>query len=296
MSNKILSPSLEKITPPHGGSILVRQFSETARNTRPYWHYHPELELVYVKGGSGKRHIGSHLSYFHDGELVLIGSNLPHQGFSNRLNGSETETVVQMVPDFLGHHFFNIPEMASINRMLDRAQRGLSFSGETKTTIGEKIENLYFESNFDRIIKLIEILRELSVSTEYKILNAEGFTIEIEKQDNDRINVVLNHVRQNFQSPISLEEMADLISMTIPSFCRYFKKLTGKTFTKFVNEYRLVHAAKLLSEEQLSITEVCFESGFSNYSHFTKQFKDFSGKSPSNYRSEVKQVFTNQAM
>lgn len=290
MVKKLSAPSLEKITPLHGDSLVIRQFSELARNTRPYWHYHPELELVYVKGGSGKRHIGSHLSYFHEGELVLIGSNLPHQGFTNRLSGNETETVIQMLPDFLGNYFFSIPEMNSIHLMLERSKRGLSFYGEAKDRIGEKIESLVNYDSFARILKLLEILHDLSKTEEFNVLNAEGFSMEIEKQDNDRINIVLNHVRKNFQSPIGLPEMSELISMTVPSFCRYFKKLTGKTFTQFVNEYRLVHAAKLLSEEQMSITEVCFESGFSNYSHFTKQFKEFSGKSPSNYRSEVRQV------
>lgn len=290
MINKLSTPAFEKISTPFDGSVAVRQFSELARNTRPYWHYHPEMELVYVKGGSGKRHIGSHLSYFHDGELVLIGSNLPHQGFANRLNGNETETVVQMVPDFLGQFFFSIPEMSMIRSMLDRSKRGLSFHGDTKNMVGEKIEALVNYNSFEKIVKLLEILHELSRSTEHTILNAEGFSIEIEKQDNDRINKVLNHVRENFQTQIGLTEMSELISMTVPSFCRYFKKLTGKTFTRFVNEYRLVHATKLLSEGQMSITEVCFESGFSNYSHFTKQFKEFSGKSPSNYRSELKQI------
>lgn len=290
MVNKISTPAFEKISTPLDGSVTVRQFSELARNTRPYWHYHPEIELVYVKGGSGKRHIGSHLSYFHEGELVLIGSNLPHQGFTNRLSGNETETVVQMVPDFLGQYFFSIPEMSAIKAMLDKSKRGLSFHHSVLERVGGKIEGLVNLNPFEKIVKLLEILQELSETSDYTVLNAEGFSIEIEKQDNDRINRVLNHVRENFQSSIGLPEMADLISMTVPSFCRYFKKLTGKTFTRFVNEYRLVHAAKLLSEEQMSITEVCFESGFSNYSHFTKQFKEFSGKSPSKYRSEVKQV------
>lgn len=290
MVQKLSNPSLEKLNPVHGQSVLIRQFTETPRDTRPYWHYHPEIQLVYVNGGSGKRHIGSHLSYFHEGELILIGSNLPHQGFTNRLSGNQTETVVQMRPDFLGSYFFSIPEMSDIQRMLEKSKRGLSFSGETKFTIGAKVESLYVDDPFTRIIKLIEILKDLAQSDEYTLLNAEGFSIEVAKQDNDRINIVLNYVREHFQSPIKLDEMAELISMTVPSFCRYFKKLTGKTFVRFLNDYRLVHAAKLLSEEQLSITAVCYESGFSNYSHFTKQFNEFSGKSPSKYRSEVKQI------
>ena len=85
-----------------------------------------------------------------------------------------------------------------------------------------------------------------------------------------------------------MEEVAELTSMTVPAFCRFFKKITGKTFTQFVNEYRLTHAAKLLHEAQISITDICFECGFNNFSHFNKQFKKFTGKSPSKYRNELR--------
>ena len=89
---------------------------------------------------------------------------------------------------------------------------------------------------------------------------------------------------------ITLTEIADLVSMTEPSFCRYFKKLTSKTFIQFLNEYRLVHASKLLAEKKISITEVCYESGFGNFSHFNKQFKVFTGKTPSQYRADLKEI------
>ncbi len=116
--------------------------------------------------------------------------------------------------------------------------------------------------------------------------------METEVKDNDRINVIFNYVRNNFKEEITLDKIANLVSMTVPSFCRYFKKITNKTFVQFVNEYRLVHASKLLSEKTLSITEVCFESGFNNFSHFNKQFKMFTGQNPSQYRSQLKQVLS----
>ena len=287
---KHLTPPLEKIIFPHEGSILVRQFNKYQRNTMPYWHYHPELELVYVNGGNGKRHIGSHLSYFQDGELVLIGSNLPHQGFTDRLSDYKTETVIQMRPDFLGEGFFQIPEMKGILSLFERAKKGLSFSGKSKELIGAKIEALPKEDKFNQLLKLVEILRDLSLSKEYQTLNANGFSMVASPQDNDRLNLVLNYVKENFKESVALAEIGDLVSMTVPSFCRYFKKVTAKTFTQFLNEYRLVHASKLLSEKQISITEVCFESGFKNYSHFVTQFKAFTGKSPSAYRNEVQDI------
>jgi AraC-like DNA-binding protein len=97
----------------------------------------------------------------------------------------------------------------------------------------------------------------------------------------------LNFVKEEFKRPIPLEEIAELVNMTVPAFCRYFKKITGKTFVQFVNEYRLAHAAKLLHEKQISITDVCFESGFNNFSYFNKKFKSLTGKSPSTYRNEL---------
>ena len=120
------------------------------------------------------------------------------------------------------------------------------------------------------------------------LLNADGYAFEAQLQDNTKIDVVFKYVYSNFKEHISLDTIAEQVSMTVPAFCRYFKKATGKTFTKLVNEYRVVHATKLLSESQMSITDVCFECGFNNFSHFNKLFKEITGKNASKYRSEIK--------
>ncbi|MEL6123244.1 MAG: helix-turn-helix domain-containing protein, partial [Bacteroidota bacterium] len=94
----------------------------------------------------------------------------------------------------------------------------------------------------------------------------------------------------NLYSEIPLSEIAEEASMTVPSFCRYFKKQSGKTFTQFVNEFRVIHACKLLSETGRSISDICFDCGFNNFSHFNKQFKDITGKNPTAYRGEFREV------
>ena len=147
-----------------------------------------------------------------------------------------------------------------------------------------------YQTDFQRLLSILNILNELGNSKEYQVLNAQGFSLQTEVKDNDRINIVFNYVKTNFKEEITLEEIADLVSMTVPSFCRYFKKITNKTFVQFVNECRLVHASKLLAEKPISITEVCFESGFNNFSHFNKSFKAFTGQNPSEYRNELKSV------
>lgn len=286
---KLLKPSFEKIEPAFGSSISYRTYDKDQQNNNnTFWHYHPELELVYVNGGSGKRQIGSHISYYRNGDLILIGSNLPHCGFTDSLTDHQCETVLHLKPDFLGESFFDIPEMRGIKALFERAKKGIVFHGEAKRKIGKKIEALKSKDNYARLLGLLEILRQLETAEKYTILNAQGFILEAELQDNNRINIIFNFVKQEFIRPIPLEEIADKVSMTVPAFCRYFKKITGKTFTQFVNEYRLAHAAKLLHEKQISITEVCFESGFNNFSHFNKQFRKYTGKSPSEYRNELK--------
>jgi AraC-like DNA-binding protein len=281
-------PTLEKISPQFGSSIKAWTHGAYNGESKPYWHFHPEIELVYVNKGQGKRHIGNHLSYFNNSQLLLIGSNLPHNGFTDRLTVNGSETVVQFKPEFLGEHFFEIPEMESIKRLFKRSKKGILFGPKTKRKLGSKIEKLVEKEGFKRILVLLEVLHTLSKSEDYTLLNADGFVFETEPQDSAKIDIVYKHINENFKEHISLETIADKVSMTVPAFCRYFKKVTGKTFTKLVNEYRVVHATKLLSESQMSITDVSFECGFNNFSHFNKLFKAFTGKSASNYRSELK--------
>ena len=133
-------------------------------------------------------------------------------------------------------------------------------------------------------------MNDLALSNAYTLLNVDGFAFEISLQDSTKVDLIFKHINNNFERHISLEEIAGKASMTVPAFCRYFKKATGKTFTKLVNEYRVVHATKLLSESPSSITDICYECGFNNFSHFNKSFKEFTGKSASKYRSEMKRM------
>ena len=284
------SPKLEQISPAIGSSFLVRRYADKCENDLANWHFHPELELVYVNGGSGKRHIGKHLSYFNEGELILMGAYLPHYGFTNRLSVNESETVIQFKQDFLGDAFFNTPEMAGVKRLLELSKKGLAFTGEAKHRIGRKIEQLAWTDHFGRLMGLIDVLNDLATTDEYQVLNADGVAMAVDTKENDRMNEIYDYIRNNFKEHIALEDISDKVSMTVPAFCRYFKKISRKTFTKFVNEYRVVHASKLLAETSLPITEVSFESGFNNFSHFNKIFKTFTGKSPSAYRKEFKNI------
>jgi AraC-like DNA-binding protein len=288
MINK--KPTFRKLTPSFGSSILVKQHVDTVDKNAAFWHFHPELELIYINKGQGKTHIGNHLSYFNNSQLILIGSNLPHNGFTDRLTANGTETTVQFKSNFLGDDFLNVPEMAAIVSLFDRAKQGIRFKVETKKIIGPKIDKLLEHNGLKRVLKFLDILNYLAITDDYSLLNADGFAFVSEPQDSAKIDIIFKYINQNFQNHITLDEIANKVSMTVPAFCRYFKKATGKTFTELVNEYRVVHATKLLNESQMSIADVCFECGFNNFSHFNKQFNELTGKSASNYRKEIKLI------
>jgi AraC-like DNA-binding protein len=290
-SQILRKPTLEKVNPEFGSSFSVKHYTDPCEKAEiPFWHFHPEIELVYVKGGSGKRHIGKHMSYYQSGELVLIGSMLPHTGFTDRLSGNESESVIQFHKDFVGPQFFESHEMRDIQQLFERAKSGLAFHGGAKQAIGQRIEKLVTLDYFGKFIELLCILQDLAWADQYEILNADGYAMEIENSNNDRMNIIYDFVRNNFHRSIPLDEIANVASMTVPAFCRYFKRASGKTFTQFVNEFRIVHACKLLTEKQITISNVCFECGYNNFSHFNRSFKEITGVSPSNYRKQFKTV------
>ncbi len=286
-ASKYQKPSLEHLSGDIGNTLIYKRFDFKNKNHQPIWHYHPEIEIVFVNEGAGKRQIGSHVSYYNDGDLICIGANLPHCGFTDSFSNKRKETLMQFLPDYLGNTFFQVSEMKPLLELLDRAKQGLVFYGNTKKEVGVIIEKMSAKTPFERILDSLFILQKLQQSKEYKILNAAGFAMQAETQDNQRINKTMNYVQSNFKAPISIDDISAHVNMTPPSFCRNFKKVTGKTFTQFVNEYRLVHATKLLSEQQESVQVICYECGFNNFSHFNKLFKNHTGKTPTEYRKAL---------
>lgn len=285
-----MKATLEKIEPVFGNSFTIRKFTDINYLGKPYWHFHPEYEIVYISNGRGKRHIGDHVSFYENGDLIFLGPNMPHFGFSEELYDEHVEIVVQMREDFLGGEFLSKPEMVAIKHLFERSRQGVTFHGETKHRIGERLVQLVEYNGFDRLLNLLSILQSLAHSGEYTLLNAGSFAVEVNAQDHERMRSIYEFVGANFQRLIPLDEIAHEINMTVPAFCRYFKKLTNKTFTHFVNEFRIAHACRMLSDEHLSISAVSYESGFNNLSHFNKLFRQITGLSPRDYRRSLRKL------
>ncbi len=290
MLNPSIRPVLRKVEPEFGNSFVLRNFSETMQGKVPGWHYHPEIELVFMDSGRGKRHIGNHIGYYNDGDLIMIGSDLPHHGFPSKPDENKHEIVMQIHPACFGDGFFNMVETSSIAELFERSKMGLSFHGGIKREIGERLKSMFYMTSFERMVEVIKIFHKLSVSDEYNILNASGHAIVVQGNDGQRIELVYDFVRKYFKEEVSLNEIAKEVSMTVPAFCRFFKRTTGKTFISFLNEYRITHACKLIFEEQQNISSIAMECGFNNLSNFNRAFRKVTGQSPSGYRRRMRKV------
>jgi AraC-like DNA-binding protein len=253
-------------------------------------HYHPEIQLTLILKGSGVRLIGDRALPFGPGTMMVIGENVPHVFKSNPVeDGSMVEALsIYFNREAFGTQFFLLPEMQPVRVFLDLAKGGLDVESTTRTYIEEKLFTMKAKEGFDRLILFLEILRTLSKSTNLAELNPNRTDYYRDQNDSARLNQVFNFVFANFDKPISLEEMARLTHFTVNGFCRYFKNKTRRTFITFLNEVRVSKAMEQLREKDWPVSMIAGEAGFTNLSHFNRQFRLISDCTPSEYRRKTK--------
>ena len=274
---------LEKLSPDLGSSFKILLTPHL--NDIFYWHFHPEYEIVYVESAHGVRHVGDHISRYEQSDLVLIGPNIPHLNFDYGVKTDFEQVVVQMKEDFLGKDFFSIPELAAIRDLFERARKGLSFGGETRTLVGEKLKLLPSLNHFEQLMELLRILQWLAQSNESTSLNSRPVSGQFVGKDQARMETIRRYIEDHYYRRIDVKEVAAQVHITTAAFCRYFKKNTRMTFTDFLNQYRINQAKKMLLHDK-NVTEACYESGFENLSYFNKTFKKLAGENPSQFRKK----------
>ncbi|MEO6631645.1 MAG: AraC family transcriptional regulator [Mucilaginibacter sp.] len=289
----MIKASYEILQPASGQSFIFRKFDSSAFDA-PY-HFHVEYELTYILEGSGKRYVGSHMQNFTSGDLVLLGPNLPHCWKLEP--GKEAQTtasaiVIQFDGAFLGDDFFNKNELQHIKRLFQKSGSGMSFHGDTQKAVSQNLLALSDEQNaFKLLIGLLEALQRLAQSAEYAQLDQNQVIAERTLAEQERINPVFAYLVENFRHHVTLDEAAGIANMTTNAFCKYFKKITRKTFMETIIEYRLNYALQQLVQTDKPISEIAFESGFGDVSHFYKMFKVKMQLSPLNYRKKFMSSF-----
>jgi len=285
-----MKPQLLKVSTNPVNSFSARQDNVPYINNR--WHYHTEVELIHFKHGNGTQFIGDSIKRFQSGDVVLIGSNLPHYWrfddiyFNEAVPNAADVRVIHFNENFWGDTFLNLPENKNIKQTLEKAKRGIQIGGSVAGEVADYLEQLLVTEGTKKIILLVEALMSIGNGEQNKLLSSIGFKHDFEETENDRIHAIYEFSLANFKRKIQTQEVAGIANVSVNYFCRYFKTRTRKTYSQFINEIRIGHACKLLIENKINIKQICYESGFYNFASFHKYFKSITGKSPLPYQKE----------
>jgi AraC-like DNA-binding protein len=283
-----MKPHLLKVPMGSVHSFSVRQDKLPNINNR--WHYHPEVELIQFHKGGGTQFVGNHIKRFGPGDIVLVGANLPHYWryddiyFQDIHQELPYSTAIHFTETFWGDRFINLPENKPLKAILEKAKRGILFSSQANPQVVESIEKIKQAEGTYRIIYLMECLLAMAHSPDAQVLSSIGFQSNFSPSENERINAIYEYTLKHFQQKIALEEIAFVAGLVPSSFCRYFKLRAGKPFSQFLTEIRVGYACKLLLDGQMSVKQLCYESGFNNFTCFHKNFKAITGKIPMDYQ------------
>lgn len=256
-----------------------------------HWHYHPEIEICYVKQGRGKRIVGESIENFTDGDLVLIGSNTPHSWITDeQFNASEKQIEVYVIQ--FSKEIFDalatLPEFKAIGQLLDTAKRGIKFDLKQDEVLKHLLQNVDDEIGFAKFQALMRLLQSFCDATSKEILSSSGYTVGFQKHQEERIMKVCNFIHDHFRESLTIKQLAELIAMNEASFCRFFKRTLGKTVIEYITELRIAHVCNEMQQTREPVYKIAYDTGFSSIAHFNKQFKKTMGTTPSDYRAVLR--------
>ncbi|HEX4139345.1 MAG TPA: AraC family transcriptional regulator [Candidatus Methylacidiphilales bacterium] len=274
---------LEKVSYGRGHSFVLFDYGRNRAFDCPF-HYHPEIELTLIVESAGHRYVGDHIGRFTPGDLVLMGPNLPHSYVSDERTRFARSVVLQFLPACLGAGFFQLGEMRSIHALLERSRVGLAFHGATRERAARALMQLVAIEGTARLVGFLELLQQLAGSREYRRLASPTYAPSLALYQGERINRVCELISRKFRENVTQAEASRVAKMSGPSFSRFFRRATNRTFRAFLNEVRVGHASRLLLESDQSVAEICYDSGFGNLSNFNRQFLKLRKISPRDYR------------
>ena len=250
-------------------------------------HQHPEIQLTLIKESNGTLIAGDYVGPFHTGDVFVIGGNQAHVFRNDEKffrNGSKAIAITIFFDETtFGEDFWMLEEMKPLQQFLKNSSGGFRVTGRKKKLLAEKLLSITNARGIDRLIIFLEILKVLGSRKEMQPLAKPVIQRNIKSYDGNRLNKVIEFTFKEFQRPITLKEVAGLANLTPEAFCKYFKTRTRKTYINFLNEIRVNHACRLLTEDK-TIADICYDCGFMNLSNFNRVFKKIKQLSPGEWR------------
>ena len=271
-----------KIPKPENSAIVLQEDKEVYFYDK--LHQHEEIQISIILEGQGTLLVGDTINYYKKGDVLVIGSNLPHVFKSDRLENITSHMLsLFFTKTSFGNDFFELEELKELRNFFKRSEHGFKITSSKKVA-HQFISELKTASKFKLFTSLLEIIKITSTSN-YKSLSSFIYDKKYTDIEGKRMREVFEYTMTHFKSDISLETIASVATMTKNAFCKYFKKRTNKTYFRFLNELRIEHASKLLVEEKdFSIADIAFNSGYKNISNFNRQFKTIKKVNPSGFK------------
>lgn len=294
MKYQTMIPSLKKVgTDIHG---IFEVLSVDDHHFYSHWHYHPQYEIILIQKSSGTLYAGDNFSPFTEGDMFLLGPDIPHifrnppEYFEENIKIKAKALVLYFSSEFINSSLFSLSEMKSIRKLLTLSKRGIKISGDSNKQISSKFIKCIRSIKEERVINFLSLLNFIANSTTYQVLSSDNFAHHMVNKELDRLNKIFNYLFNNFKNDINLSDISTMANMSSTAFCRFFKKHTNKTLISFLNEIRVGHACKMLIEnEHMNISQICFECGFNNLTNFIIQFKKIKNCSPMSFRHQYQQ-------
>ncbi len=252
----------------------------------PY-HVHDAHELILIRSGTGAFYVGNGIKRFQAGDVFLLAPGVPHWFRCERSDDRRTEAdefvVLQFYKSFLGEAYFDLPEHGRLKRLFTTAGLVLSFSGITRDALSEYLLSLPRALTQRRLVLVLRILAVMGETSDFTSLQ-QAISTHIDLRGDEPLAHIRAFVTENLRERIVLEDAAASVSMSVPTFCRYFKRHTNATFVDFVHEIRIEHACTLLEGTPLPLSRIASDCGFQSMAHFIRLFKRKKGMTPQVFR------------
>lgn len=252
-------------------------------------HVHMEFELNYLENAGGAiRIVGDSVEEMDDLDLVLIAGGTKHAYSNHQCQCKEISEITIQFHHSLFDSLIHKRHFKTIKDMFEKASSGLVFSRNMIVRIQPELKRLPSEEpdSFHNLLRLIDMLKTLSLDAEARCLNAIDTVKNYSNSDSDRLDNIMRYLHENYQRPVWLSEAASLINMSEASLTRFLKKWTGQTFVDNLNDIRISEAVCRLIDTSDTISEICYKCGFNNLSNFNRVFKRRKGDTPTEYREK----------
>lgn len=250
-------------------------------------HRHGEMELNFVENCSGNRRIiGDSIEVIDCYDLVLMGGGLEHTWEQYECQSNDIrEVTIHFSRDLFSDAFLSKTHLKPLADLISKADVGVAFGMKAIMHNYDRLNELVnMEPGFYSVMKFIELMYELSLTSDYRLLSTSAFAHTTMTTDSRRVQKVKDYIDANFKDDIRLQVLADLANMTPTAFSRFFKLRTAKSISEYIIDVRLGHAARMLADSTMAVVEICYRCGFNNISNFNRIFKRKKGLTPTEFR------------